>query len=70
VRLEANRRWFPRGGLLPKRHLLTETIGMLLAVIVRPAKVQDLDGVEPPLRHARRLFPFIERIIGEPGGQH
>jgi len=52
-----------------KRHLLTDTIGMLLAVIVHPASVQDRDGAEPLLRQARRLFPFVERIIGDAGYQ-
>ncbi len=52
-----------------ERHLLTDTIGMLLAVIVHPASVQDRDGAEPLLRQARRLFPFIERIIGDAGYQ-
>jgi transposase len=42
---------------------------MLLAVIVHPAQVQDRDGAEPLLRQARRLFPFIERIIGDAGYQ-
>ncbi len=42
---------------------------MLLAVIVHPANVQDRDGAEPLLRQARRLFPFIERIIGDAGYQ-
>jgi hypothetical protein len=42
---------------------------MLLAVIVHPAHVQDRDGAEPLLRQARRLFPFVERIIGDAGYQ-
>ena len=42
---------------------------MLLAVIVHPASVQDRDGAEPLLRQARRLFPFVERIIGDAGYQ-
>jgi Transposase DDE domain len=42
---------------------------MLLAVVVHPANVQDRDGAEPLLRQARRLFPFIERIIGDAGYQ-
>jgi hypothetical protein len=31
--------------------------------------VQDRDGAEPLLRQARRLFPFVERIIGDAGYQ-
>ncbi len=42
---------------------------MLLAVIVHPANVQDRDGAEPLLRQARRLFPFVKRIIGDAGYQ-
>ena len=38
-----------------KRHLLTDTIGMLLAVIVHPASVQDRDSAEPLLRQAHRI---------------
>ncbi|MGK7870958.1 transposase [Falsiroseomonas sp. E2-1-a20] len=31
--------------------------------------MQDRHGAEPLLRQARRLFPFVERIIGEAGYQ-
>jgi transposase len=52
-----------------KRHILTDTLGLLLAVIVHPASVQDRDGAEDLLREARRSFPFIERLIGDAGYQ-
>ena len=39
-------------------------MGLLLGVVVHPADVQDRDGAEAVLRQARRLFPFVERIIG------
>ncbi len=52
-----------------KRHVLTDTMGLLLAVIVHPASVQDRDGAEDLLREARRSFPFIERLIGDAGYQ-
>ena len=48
-----------------KRHILTDTLGLLLAVSVHPASVQDRDGAEALLREARRSFPFLERIIGD-----
>jgi transposase len=38
-------------------------------VVVHPADVQDRDGAEPLLRQARRLFPFVERVIGDAGYQ-
>ncbi|MEP9370341.1 IS5 family transposase [Xanthobacter sp. VNH20] len=52
-----------------KRHVLTDTLGLLLAVTVRPADVQDRDGAETLLREARRSFPFVERVIGDAGYQ-
>jgi transposase len=52
-----------------KRHVLTDTLGLLLAVDVHPASVQDRDGAEALLRQARRSFPFVERIIGDAGYQ-
>ena len=52
-----------------KRHILTDTLGLLLAVIVHPPSVQDRDGAEALLREARRTFPFIERIIADAGYQ-
>ena len=52
-----------------KRHILTDTLGLLLAVSVHPASVQDRDGAEALLREARRSFPFLERIIAEAGYQ-
>ncbi|WP_394102963.1 IS5 family transposase [Xanthobacter wiegelii] len=52
-----------------KRHVLTDTLGLLLAVTVHPADVQDRDGAEDLLREARRSFPFVERVIGDAGYQ-
>ena len=52
-----------------KRHILTDTLGLLLAVTVHPANVQDRDGAEGLLREARRSFPFVERVIGDAGYQ-
>ena len=52
-----------------ERHVLTDTLGLLLAVIVHPANVQDRDGAESLLQEARRSFPFIERIIAGAGYQ-
>ena len=53
-----------------KRHILVDTLGLLLRVIVHPADVQDRDGAELLLdRRTRRLFPFIERIFADAGYQ-
>ena len=41
-----------------KRHILVDTLGLLLSVVVHPADIQDRDGAFHLLRRARRLFPF------------
>src|SRR3982074_1243879 len=48
-----------------KRHILVDTLGVLLNVVVHPADIQDRDGALHLLRRARRLFPFIERIFAD-----
>jgi transposase len=52
-----------------KRHILVDTLGLLLSVVVHPADIQDRDGVYEVLRQARRSFPFIERIFADAGYQ-
>src|ERR1700675_94914 len=52
-----------------KRHILVDTLGLLLNVAVHPANVQDRDGAGDLLRTARRSFPFIERIFADAGYQ-
>src|ERR1700686_2444574 len=50
-----------------KRHILVDTLGLLLNVVVHPADVQDRDGACHLLRRSRRRFPFIERIFADGG---
>ena len=48
-----------------KRHVLVDTLGLLLSAAIHPADVQDRDGALPVLRAARRLFPFVEVIFAD-----
>jgi|SRR6516164_8360212 hypothetical protein len=50
-----------------KRHILVDTLGLLLNAVVHSADVQDRDGALHLLRRARRLFPFIKRIFADGG---
>ena len=50
-----------------KRHVLVDTLGLLLNVVVHRANIQDRDGAFRLLRRARRPFPFIERIFSDGG---
>ncbi|MDE2166221.1 MAG: IS5 family transposase [Alphaproteobacteria bacterium] len=53
-----------------KRHILVDTLGLLLNVVVHSADVQDRDGARLVLdQRTRRRFPFIERIFADAGYQ-
>ncbi len=55
-----------------KRHLLVDTLGLILNAVVHPADIQDRDGAPLVLdNRTRRLFPFLETIFadGAYGGQ-
>jgi putative transposase len=50
-----------------KRHLLTDTEGLLLDVVVHSAGVQDRDGAKTLLRHAKSTLSTIENIAADGG---
>jgi putative transposase len=50
-----------------KRHLLVDTLGLLLCVAVHPANIQDRDGAKLLLDKARGCFPRL-RLIWADGG--
>src|SRR6476660_5214267 len=52
-----------------KRHILVDTLGLPLNVVVHPANIQDRDGGLLILKVVRRLSPFIERIFADGGFQ-
>jgi transposase len=53
-----------------KRHILVDTLGLLLNVVVHSAAVQDRDGAALVLdRRTRRFFPFIDCIFADAGYQ-
>jgi len=53
-----------------KRHILVDTLGLLLSVAVHPASIQDRDGVEFVLdEKTRALWPFIVKIFADAGYQ-
>lgn len=52
-----------------KRHILVDTLGLLLRGIVHPASVQDRDGLAPLLRRIRRRFPFLGVVFADGGYQ-
>jgi putative transposase len=50
-----------------KRHLLTDTEGLLLDVKVHSAGIQDRDGAKLLLRHAKKTLESVEKIFGDGG---
>jgi putative transposase len=48
-----------------KRHIVTDTEGSLLAVLVQTANVQDNHGAVPLLRTIGRMFPRLRHIFAD-----
>jgi putative transposase len=50
-----------------KRHMLTDTIGLMLVLIIQSAGVQDRDGAPEVLRFARFRFPWLRHVFADGG---
>lgn len=48
-----------------KRHIVTDTNGLLLAVRVHPANVQDVHGAVPLLEQLRVKFPKLRHVFAD-----
>jgi len=48
-----------------KRHLLTDTLGHLIAALVHPADIQDRDGAPRLLGTIRRTFPWLRHVFAD-----
>lgn len=48
-----------------KRHIVTDTDGLLLAVHVHPANVQDVHGAVPLLERLRHRFPKLRHVFAD-----
>jgi transposase len=48
-----------------KRHIVTDTEGSLLAVLVHPANLQDNHGAVPLLRIIGRMFPKLRHVFAD-----
>jgi transposase len=69
----------PRAGLRPdpwdagkkikgrKRHILTDTIGLPVGMIVHPADIQDRDGAPSLLARVRSSFPWLRHVFADGG---
>lgn len=50
-----------------KRHLVVDTLGLLLAVSVTAASVQDRDGAHPVMASTMKKYPSIEALFVDSG---
>jgi len=48
-----------------KRHILTDTNGLLVAAVVHPADTQDRDGAPLVLARARHLYPWLRHVFAD-----
>jgi transposase len=48
-----------------KRHILTDTIGLPVGMIVHPANVQDRDGAPDLLASIRSAFPWLRHVFAD-----
>lgn len=50
-----------------KRHIVTDTLGLILEVIVHPADVQDRNGAIWLLARLKPLYCWVRTILGDGG---
>lgn len=50
-----------------KRHIVTDTLGLMLFVLVHAANVQDRDGAPELLQAIRSRFPWLRHIFADGG---
>lgn len=48
-----------------KRHILTDTNGLLVGAVVHEADIQDRDGAPRVLASIRRSFPFLRHVFAD-----
>jgi transposase len=52
-----------------KRHILVDTLGLLLHAVVHPADIQDRDGGALVLSTLFGLHPFLQKLFADSGYQ-
>ena len=50
-----------------KRHILTDTLGLLIGLVVHGADIQDRDGAPPVLKSIRYAFPWLRHVFADGG---
>ncbi|MGI9353565.1 MAG: IS5 family transposase [Rhizobiaceae bacterium] len=50
-----------------KHHIVTDTNGFRVGLVVHSAAIQDRDGAVPTLQSIRRFYPFLRHIFADGG---
>jgi len=50
-----------------KRHIVTDTNGFMVGLVVHEAGIQDRDGAVPVLQSIRRFYPFLRHVFADGG---
>jgi len=50
-----------------KRHILTDTCGFLIFILVHTADIQDRDGAADVLKAVRQRFPWLRHVFADGG---
>lgn len=50
-----------------KRHIVVDTQGLLVGLVVHPADIQDRDGAVSVLASVRHLYPWLRHIFADGG---
>ncbi|MBR26604.1 MAG: IS5/IS1182 family transposase [Rhodobacteraceae bacterium] len=50
-----------------KRHIATDTLGLMVGAVVHPADVQDRDGAPLVLRSIRNAWPWLRLVFADGG---
>ena len=50
-----------------KRHIVTDTNGFLVGLVVHEANIQDRDGAVRVLQSIRRFYPFLRHVFADGG---
>lgn len=50
-----------------KRHIVTDTLGLLIGLVVHGANIQDRDGAPLVLKSIRRAFPWLRHLFADGG---
>jgi transposase len=50
-----------------KRHIVTDTLGLMVGLVVHGADIQDRDGAPKVLASIRRSFPWLRHVFADGG---